>query len=107
MPLRALEPKSRASANSATFAHRATELQNYTSGSPDRLPHVRHNPNTKGKSGAETALCLSRFSGSLCIGNDLAFLDHLNDWKMLGTQLMHHSRLESNAADILFSGPSR
>jgi hypothetical protein len=50
---------------------------------------------------------LSRFSGSLCIGNDLAFLDHLNDWKMLGTQLMHHSRLESNAADILFSGPSR
>jgi hypothetical protein len=33
MPLRALEPKSRASANSATFAHRAAELQNYTNAS--------------------------------------------------------------------------
>jgi hypothetical protein len=36
MPLRALEPKSRASANSATFARVTTERKNYTSEPPDK-----------------------------------------------------------------------
>jgi hypothetical protein len=44
MPLRALEPKSRASANSATFAHRSAGLQDYTNGSPHRFRHATHAP---------------------------------------------------------------
>jgi hypothetical protein len=42
MPLRALEPKSRASANSATFAQGDTELPNYINGRQRAVRYPNH-----------------------------------------------------------------